>query len=255
MSDDAASSVPAAPAAPAVPRQLVLAPGGKRNVHSPRALPRPCLTSFGPVVEFVTRSYAPFDSFGGGYEGDDRGPSTSPNARARVTSIARLDTTTNNVTFSAFSNESAWPALPFKYDQYSYWPAIIPHLQFTGTAVPKVQGTSSVDANNVMTVFMKHAAGNPEAPAPSFMTPDINLHTTFVIQLLADGSMSITTSMTGDGFPNAEAFVRIGDGRAIMLHHYETTSGPLTGPYIQLWGDGNADMGSDTVSIPASRPK
>lgn len=30
------------------------------------------------------RSYAPFASFGGGFEGDNRGPSTTPGASSRI---------------------------------------------------------------------------------------------------------------------------------------------------------------------------
>jgi hypothetical protein len=77
----------------------------------------------------------------------------------------------------------------------------------------------------------------------------------------------------GDGFPNCEAFVRIGDGRAILLHSYQVppranlwgstpTDGvtvplvpiALSGPYLMLWGDGTKDMGSNSVTIQPTRP-
>jgi len=53
-------------------------------------------------------------------------------------------------------------------------------------------------------------------------------------------------SMTGDGFPNAEAFVVEGSQRATMLHTFETPADPDTGPYANLPFDFNRNMGSFT---------
>lgn len=64
------------------------------------------------------------------------------------------------------------------------------------------------------------------------------------------GSLVVQTRMTGDAFPNAEAFARFGDGRAFMLHHFETSQGEA-GPYSMLPGDLGRDMGSTTTTIPA----
>src|SRR5687767_6258881 len=42
--------------------------------------------------ELRTRSYAPFHTFGGGFEGDDRGPSARLDVTSRITNKAVIDT-------------------------------------------------------------------------------------------------------------------------------------------------------------------
>ena len=103
-----------------------------------------------------------------------------------------------------------------------------------------------------MTILMSHAGGMPLTPGA--VTPDIDLHTTFTITLLPGASISVVTTMTGDAFPNAEAFARLGDGSAVMLHHFETSAG-TDGPFYMLPGDNNRPMGSTTVTIPPPKPK
>ncbi len=92
-------------------------------------------------------------------------------------------------------------------------------------------------------------------------SPDIDVHTEFAIIVDGDGNLSVNTTMTGDGFPCAEAFVRLGDGRALLLHHYEVPVsdlpweeafryGPFTGPLTRLPFDKRRPMGSTTTQIP-----
>lgn len=223
----------------------------------------PFLAAFGPTIEFVIRCYAPFDDFGSplpgfGFEGDARDYSTDPFTTARITSIGLFDVNAHTVTFRAFSNQTAFPNLPFKYDEYSYWPRIIPHLQATATATPKVKGSSAFAADGEITsITFTHGGGNPLIPG----APDIDLHVVFSLHLDDDGNLVVHTKLTGDGFPNAEAFVRLGDGRAILLHHYEVPFsdnpfkggywyGPFTGPFTRLYGDPQRNMGESTIVIP-----
>jgi hypothetical protein len=212
----------------------------------------PKLSQFGPKIELVTRSYAPFASFGGGFEGDARGPSTSAWATARITSTATIDTATNNVTFHAFSNASAWPAngtRTLAQNSYSYsypsLPGLLSRMQITATATPTMNGSLTRDGCRGLTINMSHAAGVPLIPG----SPDIDLHTTFKLDVVGN-DLRVQTSMRGDAFPNAEAFVRFGNDRTFMLHHFETSQGPF-GPYYMLPGDFKRDMGSSTTSIPS----
>jgi hypothetical protein len=104
---------------------------------------------------------------------------------------------------------------------------------------------------------MAYAGAMPLIPG----SPDIDVHTTFLISLDDDGTLVIQTTMVGDGFPCAEAFVRLGDGRAVLLHHYEVPVsdlpwepgfwyGPFTGPTTRLEGDSERPMGATTTRIP-----
>jgi hypothetical protein len=244
---------------PSADRNIAVTAGTNPNTTNPKVTPRPALTAFGPKITFVARSYAPFESFGmpqplPGFEGDGvREPSTDMHATARITSVAQLLTDKNTVQFLAFSSESAWPAIPFKHDQYSYWPEIVPHLQVTATAQPHVDGEFGVDEHDMFKINMHHS-GKVPLMHPQFITPDIDLYTEFLLTLGADGSLHIATAMYGDAFPSAEAFARFGDGRAVMLHHFETSGSADFGPGTMLWGDSKRPMGSTTVVIPPTRP-
>ncbi len=185
---------------------------------SPRAYfvpePNPIAVAF-PIIELIARSYAPFIAFGApfglpGFEGDARGASNSNFATARVTSIATLDTAGKSATFFAFSNMSAWPAEgPLTLgcrDFESDSDARMRRHQFTATAKPTVKGTVKALADSSLVVTMSHAGALPLIR----VLPDIDLHTIFEISLAnADATVRVRTTMTGDAFPNAEAYARI----------------------------------------------
>jgi hypothetical protein len=56
--------------------------------------------------------------------------------------------------------------------------------------------------------------------------------------------------MTGDAFPNADVVVTDPAGKSLMVHSFETSSGPDSGPYMMLWGNNSRDMGSFSVQVP-----
>ncbi len=63
--------------------------------------------------KFYTRKFAPFESFGGGFEGDDRGFSSNPKQSARVTSYFSLDAETGDFDSYGYSSKSSHPAMPW----------------------------------------------------------------------------------------------------------------------------------------------
>lgn len=55
--------------------------------------------------------------------------------------------------------------------------------------------------------------------------------------------------ISGDTFPNTEAFVSDADGNSIWLETFATQSGPNTGPFWTLKGDKNAPMIGINIGI------
>jgi hypothetical protein len=77
------------------------------------------------------------------------------------------------------------------------------------------------------------AGSNPLVPGSA----DIDLTLTLRV-----GLGSLSGSLTGDAFPNAEVFV-VGAGGAKMLLKFSTPGGPVTGPYLYLPGANTRPMG------------
>lgn len=82
------------------------------------------------------------------------------------------------------------------------------------------------------------AGGNPLVGGGA----DIDVRLNARIQK-ATGFLTTSGNLMGDGFPNAEVFLRDAAGYAVLLHHYETL-GDETGPYVYLPGGNSRLMGA-----------
>ena len=172
---------------------------------------------------FTIRSFAPFEWFGLGFHGDDRGYSSAEGASSRVHQRIVLDTDINQLEESSWSDPT--------YNQ------IAPDWRFTG--VPESQ-TSDFVTNHVGNVrgfsFRSHYAGPNPHPFTLGISPPIDVSASIVLVENKDAQMlSISGRLTGDNFPATEAMISDPSGQSVFLGigHYKGT------PYTSLWGNKN----------------
>jgi hypothetical protein len=164
----------------------------------------------------VFRRYAPFKSFGGGFEGDTRtGPSTSPLASARTIDITYFDRTGVGRSVGLSSGTT--------------------HTIFGGHGISKVStAVSSVTVRPTSIAFSVASAGaNPLVPLAPDIDTFVDIRVTFSTQRLV-----VEGQVRGDTFPNAEVILYDGGTpvRAVLLFDFRTAGGRNTGPLTRLEG-------------------
>jgi len=196
-----------------------------------------------PIIIHV-RSFAPFKNFGPGmaWSGDNRGFSTSSSATSRLHQTTNLETDTGAFTSRAVG--------AFSSSSYGAWAYSDGYLRDEGSSL-----------NNIRT----HMYGNNDAIFPGGVPPgnvipydggptwDIDVHTNLNVEVSdIDGGnqlLSITGQISGDTFPNAEAYVSDADGNSVFLGIFVTQSGPQVGPTMTLAGDKNNPMMNINMGI------
>jgi hypothetical protein len=173
------------------------------------------------------RRYAPFKTFGGGFEGDNRSTaSTSLAATART--IGALNFSPGNVgnmtaesSGTTFAGLGAWIQL------------------FLGKHQSEV--TSSVSVATRTIKFLRFTAqtsgANPMVPA----APSIDTYLDAQV-LFRSQAIEICGTLRGDNFPNAEVFATDAAGKSVLIFEFATTGGQTTGPMARLAGDHSAQI-------------
>jgi hypothetical protein len=203
--------------------------------------------------EFVlyVRRYAPFKSFGGGFEGDARSFSTSLKATSRTVGqvtfgpglkkttgakgvsdgsayvgpwevrkklpLGKINTSVGQVNIE-ITNETTAPG------RISFTLYTEGNLPFKDIALPG----KLARAINWVNHKIRPKSRNPQG------TPDIDTFVDFVASFTATQAV-FEGVVRGDGFPNAEVFVIDSNERAVPLLDYRTKSGVM-GPLYRLLG-------------------
>lgn len=193
--------------------------------------------SFAPFAHFG--NFLPFNGLGGLWHGDNRSFSTSLSASSRIRQVTNYETDTRESFTQAFGNISA-----SSYGAFAYSEAGLKDYS---------------RGNNINT----HLSGNNDAFFPSLspgtLPPDggptwaIDLKSNLDVNV-TDGEngnqiLSITGAISGDAFPNAEAFVNDADGNSVFLNVFQTEYGKNDGPLIGLAGDNNRKMFNVNTNI------
>jgi hypothetical protein len=169
----------------------------------------------------VFRRYAPFESFGGGFEGDNR-----------KSASAKLDDTARTVGAVEFSPGHVGPVNGFSSGT-EYVGGGQNIAKRLGKHFSKVNASVSVKTRSIdLLRFTAQTSGsNPMVP----LAPKID---TFVdVQVVfGKGRLQIQGAVRGDDFPNAEVFIVDRFGGTSLLFAFETTGGKETGPITRLWG-------------------
>lgn len=166
----------------------------------------------------VFKRYAPFETFGGGFEGDNRtGPSSNRGATARTIGVVDFDIATVSPKMLGYSTGTRW----FKDAEMSF-SKVTTQLTVGSTA-------------NGSTTFTAYTAGsNPCVPA----APDIDTFVDLTAKF-APGSVTFSGKVRGDAFPNAEVWVYDGTvgAKHVLLVDYRTGGDRNLGP-ATLFGTG-----------------
>ena len=172
-----------------------------------------------PGFGLFFRRYAPFDTFGFGFEGDKRGPSTSIKASSRT-----------------------YGCVMFNKAEAFYWFAGSAGTHYHSTVWGEIVGYSDVSMtvelrqNDRAVDFSAATAGaNPLVPK----SPDIDTKVHCRFDFRTSGEMKVDVQSFGDTFPNLEIFIFcFRSGNAALLIDGRTTGGRNTGPMTRLAGRG-----------------
>lgn len=176
-------------------------------------------------IDIITRSYAPFKTFGPPgfrYHGDDRGHSLSRNASYRTSATINYDTETYERTVTGGRGLS-YPAGKSPADG-----------TYSDTHIKDRSQGNNLDV---------HSFGNNADVTGSF---DIDQFTK--LSVTTDGDikgnhiLNITGIISGDDFPNQESMVMDSKGNALWLGNFETTGSQTWGPVVNLPGESEGNV-------------
>ena len=160
-----------------------------------------------------TRSFAPPESFGAGFQGDNRGYTTDWNATSRIHSTVTIDAD-NQVAIgaddvSASSDPSIHHAIPF------YTPTETPDIHVLSQDVEHSGDVSTInfETRHSGEDAVLHIPLINRNPSP---TLDVNTDLQIVSNREAN-TLVITGEITGDNFPATEVFINDNDGNAVFL--------------------------------------
>lgn len=162
------------------------------------------------------RRYAPFYTFGGGFEGDrERSSSTNEFDTARTIGCVPFDKEGVGKAIGRSSGTDHW-----------LWPG--------DRVFADVDAKVTVQARSLSTLrFVLHTEGsNPLVP---LISPDIDTYVYLTVSM-SETQLTLEGEVKGDDFPNAEVFVTDERRGAVLLFAYETTGGAVTGPVTRLMG-------------------
>jgi hypothetical protein len=188
------------------------------------------------IYTLAFRRYAPFDTFGGGFEGDSRSSgSTSLLATARTTGLVSF--APGNVGApSASSSGTSFKGAGARVER------------LLGKHQSKVTSSVTVTTRSAGCVrFTAQTSGsNPMVP----LAPDIDTYIDLSVSF-GKASLDVVGKVRGDDFPNAEVFLLDAKGGAVMLFEYATTGGQTTGPMTRLAGSHRQQsLGDFAVRLP-----
>ncbi|WP_344980426.1 RHS repeat-associated core domain-containing protein, partial [Compostibacter hankyongensis] len=178
------------------------------------------------------RSFAPYETFGGGFEGDSRGYSTAlglgegGSVTSRVQYAFSVDPSARTFNVGhVWSNESRHPILG------------------TANATPNDKAnitgfSSSMDkeGNSTVSFTANLSAANPLTEP---LSPDIDVHTKFTLtENERKGTLNVNVVQTGDAFPSAEVFIGDTNGNQLFIG----VSPAMGNPYTSLRGDNHRPM-------------
>lgn len=186
-----------------------------------------------PQFQLCVRTFAPWPSFGGFgvlyFEEDNRSFSTSPDATFRTGGFLVFDLDPGSISEGPVGISSG--------------------TRFHDSTDPKVFSdvlakVSQVKSDEGRIAFRFDTMGaNPMVP----LSPDIDIKLNFVAFIVGN-NLSFAGKLLGDGFPNAEIYIRDNKGNPFSLLTFQTDHGPNAGP-ITLIGDGTDPMGNFQFGI------
>ena len=178
---------------------------------------------------FHVRSFHPDATFGGGFMGDNRSYSNNPSSSARIAQQFTFDPSTGQSSNRGFANNFSMYAAGFVTSKGAWG---------IGKETPGETHFDVSGGNGSYDISTGYEGAN--SLTPDLFSPMIDVHSNFsVTENLEKGILSINASITGDNFPNAEAFVVDQSGKNSVFIGVSSLSG---GVLTSLWGDNYRDM-------------
>ena len=174
------------------------------------------------------RSFARFNQFGGGFEGDRRGFSKDINASSRIHTRVVYNYKSGRVLRKSSSSS---PTVHLPTGQ-------------TSTSTPRLSVTQDCGYD----LCVSHAGAKPVTKKwVGDITPDIDLHC--YLNFVESGNyIEVSVKALGDAFPDAEVFLEDSRGNTVFLLKFKTEGGTLTG-IGNLIGDTKSFMGAADCKI------
>ena len=185
------------------------------------------------AVSVTTKSFAPYNTFGGGFSGDGANAkfSTSPTATARVQNTVNVD-----------FNKSK--------------PTVSGGLQTSDPSHHPLLGSDTAPSRNALTNVSigENSAGNKQVSFKSdlkganpliYNAPNIDVNAIFSMSSNQETNvLSISAYASGDKFPSAESFITDSAGNSVFIGVSK-----LEGSPANLVGEGNKKMFTADMQI------
>jgi RHS repeat-associated protein len=174
-------------------------------------------------IEIITRSYAPYKTFGPGnsWHGDSRGASVNRNASSRTSVNINHDTETRKTTATGGLTRSHT-------------------VDGSKDATSRTEVESNNSKGNKIDV---HSAGNNAAQKGSWDIDQFTKLTANIEGNVKDAHvLNISGTVSGDDFPNQESMVFDSKGNGVMLGTFETSGDREMGPVTDLGWENEGDV-------------
>ncbi|WP_188463096.1 RHS repeat-associated core domain-containing protein [Marivirga lumbricoides] len=192
-----------------------------------------------PIIIHV-RSFVPTKRFVlyNQFAGDNRGFSANNSAKSRLHQRTFYDTDNpnqfNSTAEGTFSHSS--------YGAMGYSRGYVDDLAASSGGI-----NTHLYGSNAALLVAPIAPGMPlHSIDSSSITPDIDIHSGLNVEVSQlDGGnqlLNISGNITGDAFPNAEAYVEDANGNTIFLGAFATATSVQTGMFTHLPGNGDSPM-------------
>ena len=205
-----------------------------------------------PQVGFsmTLRRFAPFESFGGGFQGDAKsrhipaanegtgGFSTDPNATSRT-----------SLTIAVEGQVITQPAGHADLSRHPLLGEGRAKVRTTSTSVPASSTDGELDAQSAAAMPLTLANGHL-----SFVpwAPDIDSDVELTYEQKPH-ALEVAGAVWGDRFPNAELFLSDRSQTSVMVGTFQTEAG-AAGPLLELFGAGARVVASELVGFHAEIP-
>lgn len=197
---------------------------GATRPPPPMSVPRP--DAPGEMGIYV-RAFHPDETFGGRFDGDDRGFRTD------------LSGTTSRISTGVVINGELEVEREGSYSSPSEHPIL-----GSASGVPTM--TTRVSQEGETTVLTVDAdGGNPLTP--DSLTPHADIHARFELTERSATELHIHTTITGDAFPAAESFIRDPSGQSLFVGVHQMT--PEEDNVLRMRGDHTRPMVESDMTV------
>jgi len=199
----------------------------------------------------MVRRFAPFESFGGGFEGDAKsrhipavndgtgGFTTDPNATSRTSLTIGVE--------GQVITQPTGHADPSRHPLLGEGRA---KVRTASTSVPASSTDGQLDAQSAASMPLTLSNGHL-----SFIpwAPDIDSDAELTYEQKPH-SLEVAGAVWGDRFPNAELFLSDRSEASVMLGTFQSQAGAVGGPLLELFGAGARDAASELIRFHAEIP-